>query len=83
MITPVVALDDHYFDLKGLSAYSSMGVSTLRDYISRGDLPAFKVKGKVLIRRSEFDTWIEGKRIKKRQNIRSIANEVVNNLKKA
>ena len=36
-----------YFDLNGLSAYSSLGVGTLRDHIRAGGLPCFKVKGKL------------------------------------
>ena len=52
---------DKYFDLKGLSKYSSMGVSTLRDYLkdAAAPMPHFKVKGKILVKQSEFDAWIE------------------------
>ena len=54
--------EDRYLDLKGLATYSSLGVGTIRDYLKQG-LPAFKIKGKVLIRKSEFDEWIEGFRL--------------------
>ena len=60
-----VALEDQYFDLKGLSAYSSLGLSTLRTMIREHGLPHFRVclnqgqVGKILIRKSEFDRWIE------------------------
>lgn len=56
---PVIALKDQYFDLKGLSAYSALAVSTLRDYIRKGRLPCFKLEGKILVRRSDFDQWID------------------------
>ena len=60
-----IALNDQYFDLKGLSSYASMGVSTLRYHIRENGLPWFKITGrkdqtgKILVKRSEFDTWIE------------------------
>jgi len=52
-------------DLPKLSGYSSMSVSSLRDYIKSGALPSFKLRGKILVRISEFDAWIEGYRDKK------------------
>ena len=78
-----VTLQDGYFDLKGLAVYSTLGVSTLRDYIRSGKLPAFKVKGKVLIRKSQFDSWIEDYRMNKKGDINRIADEVVGSLKRA
>ena len=75
-----IALKDRYFDLRGLSAYSSLAVSTLRDYISAGKLPCFKLKGKILIRKSEFDTWLEGHRFNKRQDLKNIVDEVMTSL---
>jgi len=46
--------------LKTLSAYSGIGLRTLRDYLTRAEdpLPHYRVGGKVLVRRSEFDAWI-------------------------
>jgi len=69
-----------YFDLKRLSVYSDLAVPTLRDYIREGKLPCFKVKGKILIRRSEFDGWIEKFRVKK--DLTGIADEALQSLKK-
>jgi excisionase family DNA binding protein len=77
-----ITLEDGYFDLRGLSAYSALGVSTLRDYIRAGRLPAFKVKGKVLIRKSEFDRWMEAHRINRKLDIARIANEALRNLRR-
>ena len=77
-----LALKDQYFDLKGLSAYSAMGVSTLRYHIQHNDLPAFKIPGKkstgkVLVKRSEFDSWIERFGQNNFVDIESISDEVV------
>ncbi len=75
-----VTLQDGYFDLRGLNAYSTLGVSTLRSYINKGKLPAYKIKGKILVKKSEFDTWlIKNHRIKK--DLGSIADQVIESLK--
>ena len=81
IIEPVIDLSDQCFDLKGLSAYCSLKVPTLRDHIRSGNLPCFKVKGKILIKRSEFDTWLEGHRVNKKQDLSNIVNGVIESLK--
>ena len=77
----VITLKDQLLDLRGLSVYSSLAVPTLRDYIRSGNLPCFKVKGKVLVRKSEFDTWLEEYRVNKSRDIKRIADEVLGSLK--
>lgn len=76
-----ISLKDGYFDLKGLSAYSSLAVPTLRDYIKDGALPCFKAKGKILIKRSEFDEWMEARRLNREKDINGIVEEVMEGLK--
>jgi hypothetical protein len=78
---PAINLKDQYFDLRGLEAYSALKVPTLRDYIKSGDLPCFKVKGKILIRKSEFDIWIEDYRVNRTRQINDIADDVMSSLK--
>ena len=82
IVEQAVSLKDQYFDLKGLSVYSALGVGTLRDHIRTGSLPCFMVKGKILIKRSEFDHWIEKHRLKKKRDINKIVDEVLSNLKR-
>lgn len=77
---PIIALKDQYFDLRGLSAYSSMAVPTLRDYIKTGDLPCYKIRGKLLIKKSEFDKWVEGYRHIKNQDLNAIVDGVIESL---
>ena len=81
IVEPVIALKDQYLDLRGLSAYSALGVSTLRDYIRAGSLPCFKLKGKVLVKRSEFDAWMEKRRVQKGKDINAIVNDIMSDLK--
>ena len=73
--------EDRYLDLKGLASYSSLGVGTIRDYLKQG-LPAFKIKGKVLIRKSEFDEWIEGFRLGTKRDLDAMVADVVEVLNK-
>ena len=79
---PAITLKDQYFDLKGLSAYSSIKVPTLRDHIREDGLPYFKPKGKVLVLRSEFNEWMERFRGNREQELRAVVNGVVDSLTK-
>lgn len=72
---------DRLLDLKGLSEYSSLGIPTLRDYLRSGGLPYFKLKGKILVRLSEFNQWLESFRIDTKQHLNIIVNGVMKNLK--
>ena len=81
IVEPAISLKDQYFDLKGLEAYSALKVPTLRDYIKSGNLPCFKVKGKILIRKSEFDSWLEDYRVNRAKEINDIVDDVMSSLK--
>lgn len=82
-------LDDitGYFDLKGLSVYSSLGVSTLRFLIRERNLPVFKIPGKsgntgkILVKRSQFDLWLKRYQSDKQLKVDSVVSEVLNSLK--
>lgn len=52
--------DRGYLPLKALALYSGLSVRTLRDYLtdSMRPLPHFRVGGKILVRRADFDTWV-------------------------
>jgi len=51
---------DPYLSLKALATYSGLSVRKLRNCLRhpRHPLPHYRVDGKILIRRSEFDVWI-------------------------
>jgi hypothetical protein len=53
---------DAYLSLKALSGYAGLSVRTLRGYLTSAThpLPHFRVGGKLLVKRSEFDQWISG-----------------------
>jgi excisionase family DNA binding protein len=50
-----------WLDLKALTRYASISERTMRQWIHRASnpLPAVRVGGKILVRRSEFDRWLE------------------------
>ncbi len=58
-VTVVVPLDP-YLPLTALSGYAGLSVRTLREHLadSAHPLPCYRVGGKVLVRRSEFDAWV-------------------------
>ena len=73
----VINLKDQFFDLRGLSVYSSLGVSTLRDYIKRDGMPSFKVGGKVLVKMSEFNEWMEGYRQNRARDLDALVDDIM------
>jgi len=62
-----IAIDEKYFDLRGLAEYSSFGLSSIRHHIKNNSLPHYAVRNdkgaitKILIRKSEFDAWMQKK----------------------
>jgi len=56
---------DGYLSLRSLAAYSGLSVRTLRAHLRRpvSPLPSFRIGGKVLVRRSDFDGWAEQFRV--------------------
>jgi len=80
LIKTGIALDDRFFDPKGLSVYSSLGLSSLRYHIKANGLPCYSVRNnkgqvtKVLVKRSEFDAWMTRKW---KLDIEEIANQVL------
>ncbi|MDP9160719.1 MAG: helix-turn-helix domain-containing protein [Acidobacteriota bacterium] len=56
-----------WMDLKALQQYACVSERTIRAWIKRPahPLPASRVCGKILIKRSGFDSWIEGHQMKK------------------
>lgn len=70
-----------WLDLKGLTQYASVSERTMRQWIHRSanPLPAVRVGTKILIRRSEFDRWLEKHRIEL-VNVGCIVDELVSDL---
>lgn len=66
-----VALDP-FLSLKALSGYSGLSVRTLRAFVDLppGEaLPCYRLPGKILVRRSEFDAWMDHYRSRGRPSL--------------
>jgi hypothetical protein len=52
-------IDDRYLPLTRLSTYAGLSVRTLRSYLTHPayPLPCYRIGGKVLVRRSDYDNW--------------------------
>jgi len=70
-----------WLDLKGLTQYASVSERTMRQWIHRSTnpLPAVRVGTKILIRRSEFDRWLEQRRLEP-VNVGCMVDEMVSDL---
>jgi excisionase family DNA binding protein len=71
-------IEPAYFDLKAFSQFSSIPVPTLRDYIRVEGLPAYKIRGKVLISRDEFESWLGAYRLN--NDLDGVVTDVLNSL---
>ena len=54
------SLSNRYFDIIEASVYTSLSVSTLRRYISKGELKCSRKLGKILFKESDIDRWLKG-----------------------
>lgn len=70
-----------YLDLPRLAEYSSLAVPTLRDHIRRGGLPHYKVGGKILVAKEEFDSWLKGFRVEREQELNRVVDGILEDLK--
>src|SRR5437763_431153 len=54
-----VVSTEAYLSLKGLAVYSGLSVRRLRECLHDHDrpLPCYRIGGKILVRKSDFDAW--------------------------
>jgi hypothetical protein len=63
---------DPFLSLRTLATYSGLSTRTLRRFVELPldeALPCYRLPGKVLVRRSEFDAWIERYRSRGRPSL--------------
>jgi hypothetical protein len=73
------SLADPLLDLRALTYYSTLSLRTLTRHLRdiEHPLPHYKVRGKILVRRSEFDRWLEGFRRHAQQDVPGLVDEVL------
>lgn len=54
-------MSDRYMSIKELVEYSGMSERTLRDLLD--EIPHYRPRKKILVKRSEFDEWINNYRV--------------------
>ncbi len=73
-----------WLDLRALTQYAGVSERTVREWIHRAQnpLPAVKVDKKILVRRTQFDRWLEAHLLQPADsvNIGRIVNDVVGSL---
>lgn len=64
-------IDREWLGIRELTKYASVSDRTLRAWMHRQEnpLPAVQVEGKILVRRSVFDAWLERYRIRGKQTV--------------
>ncbi len=78
-----VPRDDDYLSLRALAAYSDMSVRTLRNYLTHttNPMPHYRMDGKILEERSEFDVWIRSFRVERSDSLNDMVDEVMEALR--
>jgi hypothetical protein len=76
------ALGDAYLPLVGLAAYAGLSVRTLRGYLTHPSrpLPHYRIGGKILVRRSEFDAWAATFRAVEAEHVSAFVADVLQGL---
>jgi len=73
---------DPFLSLKALASYSGLSVRKLRQHLedSAHPLPSYRVGSKIVVRRSEFDSWVVRYRQRGPVEVEGIVREVLNGL---
>ena len=73
---------DPYLDLRALATYSGLSVRKLRNHLDdpAHPLPCYRVGGKIVVRRSEFDVWMAHYRQAGKPDVDRVVREVLADL---
>ena len=73
---------DPFLSLRALASYSGLSVRKLRDCLDdpAHPLPCYRVGGKILVCRSEFDAWIAAYSQRGRADVDAIVTDVLKGL---
>ena len=70
---------DPYLSLRALASYSGLSIRRLRDLLDdlSHPLPCYRIGGKILVRRSEYDAWATHYRLIGRGNVDRVVADVL------
>ncbi len=71
-----------WLDLQALTQYACVSNRTLRTWINSAHdpLPASRIGGKILVRRRDFDGWLEAHRLTTADRVNAIVEQLVTEL---
>jgi hypothetical protein len=71
-----------YLPLKALAVYSGLCVRTLRGYLTHPSrpLPHYRIGGRVVVRRSEYDAWVQAFRVARAGTVNAVVDEILSGL---
>jgi lambda repressor-like predicted transcriptional regulator len=74
---------DPFLSLKALASYSGLSVRTLRTLLTAPahPLPCYRIGGKLLVRRSEYDAWATRYRRVGRPDVAQVVDDVLRSLR--
>src|SRR5215510_3036320 len=73
-----------YFSLRALAVYSGLSNRTLREYLHDRvhPLPHFRVGGKILVKRDDFDHWVtQFRRVTPAIDVGAIVDDVMRSIR--
>ena len=79
----VPAVEAGYLSLRALSVYAGLSVRTLRTYLSdpRRPLPHYRIGGKVLVRKPDYDAWASVFRVADSAGLGHVVDDVMEGLR--
>jgi excisionase family DNA binding protein len=77
-----IVASEPYLSLKSLARYSGLSVRTLRIHLKHPErpLPCYRVGGRILVRRSEFDQWVQQFRVQPDGSLDDLVDAVLSGL---
>jgi hypothetical protein len=74
---------DPYLSLRALTSYSGLSIRRLRELLDDPGhpLPCFRIGGKILVRRSEYDAWAARYRQVGRDEVSRVVCDVLSSLR--
>jgi hypothetical protein len=79
----LVRENDYFLSLSALAKASSLSTKTLRAYLSDAiqPLPHYRPGGKVIVRWSEFLSWLQRYKVSAEVDINAVVQEIVDDLR--
>ncbi len=74
---------DPFLSLRALAAYSSVSIRKLHDLLDdlAHPLPHYRIGGKIVVRRSEYDAWVAVHRRRSRLDVDRIVDDLLRDLR--